>query len=556
LLGGVVIALVLAKWTLLIAVLGLAFLITVHEFGHFLFAKLFGMRVDKFYVGFPPAAWKRRRGETEYGIGLIPLGGFCKISGMTQDEELLSQGGLLEKTLNSAGAELGWVTDGADHPAIRGQEYLVVVRLGGDDGPHAPASITGYQYDSDEAAAHAAWLRAAQDRGRPAPEGPLGAHLHVTTHEERGTVAASVAWRRNNLAFRVSATSPLSPAARLGAQAPVAGDGAAGTDPAMAENGSAALDQATQQAVARALSLASRVDARIAAAGLGDPLGTRVYYNQPVWKRNLTIFAGPFFNVVIAVVILFVALLAQGVVSPTLKLDEVAATVKVGNATIQTPAAAIGLQKGDTLIGAKAAGQPGPIPHWTQWAQASQFLQSHRDQTIDLLYRTAGGATRTATVKLISNPSAPSEGFLGVVAGTQTIRPAPWTAVWLAVKDTGGVVKSTFQGFYWLATGKVSVTGSNGAAGPVGIISLSSSAVQQGFYPILLALLSVNLGILNLIPILPFDGGHIFFATLERLRGRRVSARVMERAAAVGVALLLFLFVFLTYNDIRRLFGG
>ena len=46
------------------------------------------MRVEKFYVGFPPAAWKKTRGETEYGVGIIPLGGFCKISGMTPEEEV------------------------------------------------------------------------------------------------------------------------------------------------------------------------------------------------------------------------------------------------------------------------------------------------------------------------------------------------------------------------------------------------------------------------------------------------------------------------------------
>ncbi|HMK93729.1 MAG TPA: site-2 protease family protein, partial [Thermoleophilia bacterium] len=81
-------ALVTGHWTLLVAILGLALLIFVHELGHFLAAKYFHMRVERFYIGFPPAVFKRRRGETEYGIGAIPLGGFCKISGMTPDEEL------------------------------------------------------------------------------------------------------------------------------------------------------------------------------------------------------------------------------------------------------------------------------------------------------------------------------------------------------------------------------------------------------------------------------------------------------------------------------------
>lgn len=72
----------------LIAILGLSLLIFVHELGHFVSAKIFGMRAEKFYIGFPPAAVKKRVGETEYGIGFVPLGGYVKISGMTREEEL------------------------------------------------------------------------------------------------------------------------------------------------------------------------------------------------------------------------------------------------------------------------------------------------------------------------------------------------------------------------------------------------------------------------------------------------------------------------------------
>ena len=88
LLAVVVVLVITGHWTLVVAVLGLAALIFVHELGHFLAAKAFHMRVERFYIGFPPAVVKRTWGETEYGIGSIPLGGFCKISGMTPDEKL------------------------------------------------------------------------------------------------------------------------------------------------------------------------------------------------------------------------------------------------------------------------------------------------------------------------------------------------------------------------------------------------------------------------------------------------------------------------------------
>ena len=74
------------SWVLAFA--GFAFLIIAHEFGHFVAAKRTGMRVEKFYLFFPPALFKRKRGETEYGVGAIPAGGFVKITGMNPDEEL------------------------------------------------------------------------------------------------------------------------------------------------------------------------------------------------------------------------------------------------------------------------------------------------------------------------------------------------------------------------------------------------------------------------------------------------------------------------------------
>ena len=106
-----------------------------------------------------------------------------------------------------------------------------------------------------------------------------------------------------------------------------------------------------------------------------------------------------------------------------------------------------------------------------------------------------------------------------------------------------------------LFSGQIDPTGDEGAVGPVGIIDVSQDAVREGYYPILLALLSVNLGIINLLPLLPFDGGHILFNTVEKVKGRRVDATVLERFAAVGVTLLVLLFLFLTFSDLQRIFG-
>ncbi len=156
---------------------------------------------------------------------------------------------------------------------------------------------------------------------------------------------------------------------------------------------------------------------------------------------------------------------------------------------------------------------------------------------------------------LEEHPDAPGQGYLGVRAGTVTERPGVARALWLGLVGLKDVTWGVFYGMYLLASGAIDATGPEGAVGPVGIIDVSGDAVRQGWYPILLAFLSANLAIINLLPILPFDGGHIFFNTVEKIRGRRMSPKVLERVVAFGVTLLILLFVFLTFNDIRRIFG-
>jgi regulator of sigma E protease len=359
--GAIVVALVLGQWVWVIAILGLAALITVHELGHFIAAKSFGMRVEKFYVGFPPAALRRTWGETEYGIGIIPLGGFCKISGMTPEEEI------------------------------------------------------------------------------------------------------------------------------------------------------------------------------------PDDSGDRVYYKSAVWKRNVTIAAGPFMNFVAAAVILILFVGISGVPKASLTVAEVVKSAPAGRA---------GLVAGDTLVGAD--GQ-----RWTTWDQASAYFRAHPNDTIRLTYRPAGSsAARTVTVKLGENPQAPGSGYLGVGASVVHEHPGPLRAVVLGAKGFRDVAVGTVTGMWWLVSGRINPTGPEGAVGPVGIINVSRQAVQQSWYPVLLAFLSFNLGLINLLPILPFDGGHIVVNLVERVRGKRLNARVFERMLAFGTVLLVMLFIFLTFNDIKHLFGG
>jgi len=258
-----------------------------------------------------------------------------------------------------------------------------------------------------------------------------------------------------------------------------------------------------------------------------------------VWQRNITIAAGPVMNFVAAIVIMFIYIQAGGYLQQ--------ATLTVAQVVKGTPAAAAGLRAGDRLVAADGR-------TFTSWNATTAFFESHPHQAVTLTYRTPAGQLRTTTVTLTTRPGEPSKGFLGVGPKATPIYPAPWRAAGLAVTRTAGIVGDTFKGLWMLVSGKINPAGPDGAAGPVGIISVSQSAVHHIWYLVLLAFISINLGIINLLPFLPFDGGHIFFNVLESVRGRKVDPRVLERAIAIGVVVLVTLFILLTFNDLQRLF--
>ena len=258
-----------------------------------------------------------------------------------------------------------------------------------------------------------------------------------------------------------------------------------------------------------------------------------------MWQRNVTIAAGPVMNFVAAVVIMFVFIQAGGYpAKPTLTIAQV---VK------GTPAAAAGLRAGDRLLSGNGV-------VFRTWDQTTTFFESHPHDTVSLGYRTATGVSRVVSVRLTTRPGQPGKGFLGV-----SPRGAPIYPDALARCGRGGgrdrrIVGATFRGLWLVVTGKINPAGPEGATGPVGILSVSQTAERQSWYPLLLAFVSVNLGIVNLLPFLPFDGGHIFFNSVEAVRGRRVDPRVLERAIVIGVVVLVTLFFLITYNDIQRIF--
>jgi regulator of sigma E protease len=276
------------------------------------------------------------------------------------------------------------------------------------------------------------------------------------------------------------------------------------------------------------LSLAARRSAERGLTDVADALAPDAYWRAKTWKRVAVIFAGPGANLLLTV-ILFTLLFMAGGGKATRTVEEVVP---------ETPAAAMGLQPGDRIVA----------------IDGKTVVPDEIAETIS----SSGGGSLTVVVqrddKLVTlGPAAPKESNgayrLGFVLRGEGLGLVDST--WQAVRVTGIVTKEIGASLGRLVTGD----GRDEISSPVGIVQGSSEAVQQGTdtYLWVLGLISLSLALLNLLPLLPLDGGHIAFSLVEGIRGKAVTREVYERVSAVGIAVVLLLFFIGLSNDIGRL---
>jgi regulator of sigma E protease len=275
-------------------------------------------------------------------------------------------------------------------------------------------------------------------------------------------------------------------------------------------------------------------------AGMGDGArGPDTFPAKAPWRRAMIIIAGPFANLLAAVVILAVVLMISGAVTGV--------RPEVREVEPGSMADRVGIQPGDRLV----AIDGDRIKTWGGFTK--EVAERRPGEKISVTVE-RGGAERTFTGELGADPAAPARPLVGVRPEVVKTRYGPLESLGLAVQQ---VVKVTgllgvFVGD--LITGERSLY--NNVTGPVGIASVGSTSVEQGFFPQLLALISINLALFNLLPILPLDGGHLMIIAAEKILGRPVSQETMGRIAALGIALVLMLFLFATYADLSKIFTG
>jgi regulator of sigma E protease len=295
-----------------------------------------------------------------------------------------------------------------------------------------------------------------------------------------------------------------------------------------------ALDDLEDALRAQTISPAARASADKGLTELRDALGPDAYWKAATWRRLVAIGAGPAANIALTIAIftfLFMTVAGQA----TRTVGTVAPELEAG---VASPAQVIGLQAGDRIVAidgkpvtadeiADTIGESGGKKLIVTVVREGKELQLGpvAPQLVDDRYRLGFGLEGTG---------------LGVIP-----------AFGKAVEVTGLVAKEIVKSLGRLVTGD----GRDEVSSPIGITQASSDAVERGAdsYLWVLGLISLSLALLNLLPLLPLDGGHILFTLIEGARGKFLKREIYERVSMVGLAVVLLLFFVGLSNDIGKL---
>jgi regulator of sigma E protease len=304
-------------------------------------------------------------------------------------------------------------------------------------------------------------------------------------------------------------------------------------------DGAAGALKALERAAAEAdLTPAAQKSVERGVTEIADELGLDAYWRQRTWKKIAVIGAGPGTNLLFAI-LMFSLLLVLGPGRATTTVDEVEREIRPGQ---PTPAAQIGLRPGDRIVAINGT----PV-------DASKMFE--------LIVESDGKPIRVTVERsgrrLVLGPVRPFEDTDGAfrIGFRPRFEDLPaLTAIgesfrltWLITTEIGGVLGRLVQG-----------SGREEISSPIGIVRGSSDALDRGWetYLWVLGLISLSLALLNLLPLLPLDGGHIAFSIIEGVRGRAVGREVYERVSVVGIAVVLMLFFIGLSNDIGGRTGG
>ncbi len=277
-----------------------------------------------------------------------------------------------------------------------------------------------------------------------------------------------------------------------------------------------------------------------------DPLDQPYSFShRPLSQRALVVGAGPFANFLLAQMIFFFIFLFYG--NPVL-LPE------IGSVKPDSPAQAAGIKPGDVLVSVNGKDVK-------TWDDVSNYIGSSDGKDIRLVIKRGGQEFEVSVIPQVTSVKNIfgediKRPLIGITAaGKLRIEKVnPFRAVILSLERTWDLTKLTWEGFVKIVERVVPLSA---LGGPIMIAQMAGQQAEQGMLNLFyfMALLSINLGLLNLLPVPVLDGGHLFFYAIEAITGRPLTTRQMQIAQQIGFLLLGSLMLLVFYNDIARLFG-
>ena len=261
----------------------------------------------------------------------------------------------------------------------------------------------------------------------------------------------------------------------------------------------------------------------------------RSFSSKPVWARALVIAAGSLMNFVLPVVLFTIVFLANGI-------ETVSDKPVIGALIPGKPAIQSGISVGDTVLTVNGA----PVG---TWMQVVDTIRVSKD-SLTLEMRTKDGKTRTVTMIPETEPKS-GRAVIGIVPVIDRQIPGFFESISLSVKHTYIIAGKMLSGIGQMFTGKAEAD----IAGPIGVMRMTGEMAQLGFIPLLqfAAFLSINLGLINLLPVPLLDGGHIATLLVEAIRRKPLTSGQVRYIQMVGMALLGLLMLYATFKDLIRL---
>jgi regulator of sigma E protease len=266
---------------------------------------------------------------------------------------------------------------------------------------------------------------------------------------------------------------------------------------------------------------------------------------QPIWKRFVIVVVGPLFNFLFALLIfVFVFLYGLPVLLP-----------QIGNVLPNSAAESAGLLKGDTIISINDS-------QVAQWDEMTKIIHDSPGKTLNLKVKRKGEIISVSVIpekKKVPDLFGQDKevGLIGITPSGDTFtRKSDFTeAVINAAERTWEITTLTMVSLVKLIQRVIPM---NTIGGPILIFQMAGQQASMGVlnFFVFMAIININLGVLNLLPIPILDGGHILFLGIEAIRRKPLDERITNIAQRVGLAIILFIMVFALYNDIMRIVTG